>query len=245
MKSFLDQKVLRYNTAEFILTDPVQFPRRYTRKQDIEIVSFLVSHISWGKRTMILRDAERMLAKFGQSPYEYVMNDGYKNLGSDNIHRTFFEHDLKYFLGGFKNILSKHDTVEDFLKAENAKSAWDVASLLLSEMLSANNGLTNKYCLPTSPENSAIKRINMALRWLVRDDGIVDIGIWKIFTPAELFIPLDVHVANVSRDLGLLTRKSNDRKAVEELTCKLRQFCPHDPVKYDFALFGTGIGNDK
>jgi uncharacterized protein (TIGR02757 family) len=241
LKQLLDEKVELYNTPDFIKSDPVQFPRRYTKKQDIEIVAFLVAHISWGKRVMILRNAEKMLSIMGDSPYNYVVNQEYQKLGSSNIHRTFFEHDLKYFLGGFAKILNKHNSIEDFLKAHKTENAWEIARLFLNEMISANSGVANRYCLPTSPENSALKRINMALRWLVRNDGIVDMGVWDVLKPAQLYIPLDVHVANVSRELGLLKRSSNDRKAVEELTVALRQFCPEDPVKYDFALFGTGV----
>ncbi|MDR1740209.1 MAG: TIGR02757 family protein [Bacteroidales bacterium] len=280
LEIFLDENVHKYNTPAFIENDPVQFPRRYTKKQDIEIVAFLVAHISWGKRAMILRDAERMLSIMGDSPYNYVMDGKYEKLGNKNVHRTFFEHDMKYFLGGFAKILKEHNSIEDFLNSatvsesfknpkvkahergmrertevrdrmmsevqrrdlENLElSPWEIARLFLNEMITANNGAANKYCLPTNPENSALKRINMALRWLVRNDGIVDMGIWNVLKPAQLYIPLDVHVANVSRELGLLKRSSNDRKAVEELTGVLREFCPDDPVKYDFALFGAGI----
>ncbi|MDR0618912.1 MAG: TIGR02757 family protein [Bacteroidales bacterium] len=241
IKQLLDENVQRYNTPAFIKDDPVQFPRRYSVKQDIEIVSFIVAHISWGKRVMILRNAEKMLALMGSSPYEYVINGRYRRLGTANIHRTFFQNDLKYFLAGFERILQKHASLEDFLAVNNAANAWDTARLFLDEMLKANGGLSNRYCLPVNPENSALKRINMALRWLVRNDGIVDMGIWHILKQSELYIPLDVHAARTARSLGLLKRRSNDRKAVEELTCALRQFCPEDPVKYDFALFGVGV----
>ncbi len=100
-------------------------------------------------------------------------------------------------------------------------------------------------CLPLGLDKSALKRFNMALRWLVRDDGIVDMGVWKALKPSQLFIPLDVHVGNVSRGLGLLDRKQNDRRAVEELTATLRTLRPADPVVYDFALFGIGIDSKK
>jgi uncharacterized protein (TIGR02757 family) len=241
VKQLLDESVKRYNTPAFIKDDPVQFPHRYDAKQDIEIVSFTVAHISWGRRAMILRDAERMSALMGNSPYEYVTGGRYRQLGSANIHRTFFQNDLKYFLAGFERILRKYASLEDFLIANNATNAWDIARLFLNEMINANDGLPNKYCLPVNPENSALKRINMALRWLVRNDGIVDLGIWHILKQSELYIPLDVHAARTARSLGLLKRRSNDRKAVEELTYALRQFCPEDPVKYDFALFGVGV----
>jgi uncharacterized protein (TIGR02757 family) len=107
-------------------------------------------------------------------------------------------------------------------------------------MAVANGGRYSKHIAnPGGGTPSACKRINLALRWLVRE-GPVDTGLWKSIKPAALYIPLDVHVARTARKLGLLTRKSNDRKAVVELTEKLREFCKEDPVKYDFVLFGIG-----
>ncbi|MDR0547674.1 MAG: TIGR02757 family protein [Dysgonamonadaceae bacterium] len=245
MKNFLDEQVQRINTPSFIETDPVQFPRRYERLQDIEIVSFAVSAITWGKREMILRNADRMLAKMGDSPYDFVMNEDFRALGKANIHRTFFEPDLIYLLRGFHKIFSENGSVEVFLQKQNAQNAWDIARLLQTEMASANNGKTNSKCLPANFEKSALKRLNLALRWLVRNDGIVDLGVWNILKPSQLYIPLDVHVGNIARQLGILQRKQNDRQAVEELTAVLRAFCPNDPVKYDYALFGIGIGERK
>ncbi|MDR0810657.1 MAG: TIGR02757 family protein [Paludibacter sp.] len=244
MKNFLDEQVHLINTKEFITADPVQFPHRYSKLQDIEIVSFTVATIAWGRREMILRDAERMLAQMGESPYEYVINEDYENLGTKNIHRTFFEYDLAYLLRGFHRIYAENQSVEEFLKKCEVHDAWQIAETLQREMQAANGGATNaRNCISVHFEKSALKRLNMALRWLVRNDGIVDLGVWKVLKPSELYIPLDVHVGNVARELGLLRRTANDRKAVEELTKILREFCPDDPVKYDFALFGTGVNS--
>jgi uncharacterized protein (TIGR02757 family) len=246
MKDFLDEQIRLTNTKAFIETDPVQFPHRYGRLQDIEIVSFIVSSITWGKREMILKSADRMLAKMGDSPYDFVMSESYLALGENNIHRTFFEPDLTYMLRGFRKIYTENESVEKFLEKKQIKNAWQIAAALQTEMQEANGGVTNaRNCFPLRHEQSALKRLNMALRWLVRNDGIVDLGIWKILNPSQLYIPLDVHVANISRELGLLQRKNNDRRAVEELTNILRSFSPEDPVKYDFALFGIGIEERK
>ena len=245
MKNFLDEQVQLINTPSFIESDPVQFPRRYKRLQDIEIVSFVVSAITWGKREMILRNADRMLAKMGDSPYDFVMNEDYHVFGKENIHRTFFEPDLAYMLHGFRKIFSENDSIESFLQKQQAHDAWAIACALQTEITVANGGKQNAKCLPLRFEKSALKRLNLALRWLVRNDGIVDLGVWKILKPSQLHIPLEVHVANVARELGILQRKSNDRRAVEELTAVLRTFCSEDPVKYDFALFGIGIGERK
>ncbi|MDR1371524.1 MAG: TIGR02757 family protein [Dysgonamonadaceae bacterium] len=245
VKDFLDEQVIRFNTQSFIKNDPVQFPRRYSKLQDIEITAFVVATISWGKRSVILRNAEKLLVMWGDSPYDFIMNEDYRALGRANIHRTFFEHDLAYMLRGFRQIFIKYGSIENMLKANEIElsiaPAWDFAGVLSAEMQQANDGQNNSKCYPSNYKHSALKRINMALRWLVRDDGIVDLGIWKSINPSQLYIPLDVHAGNIARELGLLRRNSNDRHAVEELTSVLRQFCPEDPIKYDFALFGTGV----
>lgn len=242
LKSFLDEQVFRINTSAFIENDPVQFPRRYSRLQDIEIAAFLTATVAWGNRKMILRDADRMLSKMGDSPYDFVMNEGYKTLGRANVHRTFFEQDLAYMLRGYRSILLRFDSIQRFLESKtDINTPWDITSALRSEIMKANDNNLSSKCFPSNFEKSALKRINLALRWLVRNDGIVDLGVWDFLKPDKLYIPLDVHVGNTARELGLLERTINDRKAVEQLTAKLMEFCPEDPVKYDFALFGIGI----
>ena len=233
----------------FIVLDPVQFPRRYSKREDVEIAAFLAATIAWGRRDLILRSAEKMFAIMGDSPLNFVQTGDYKKLKNKNIHRTFFESDLKYFCHGFKHCYAKYGSLEKLFTAELAASGSRVASdkpcvwaginLFRQEMAKANKGL---YCRHISNpgelegNGSACKRLNLALRWLVRK-GPVDLGLWKNIKPSKLYIPLDVHVARNARRLGLLQRKSNDKKAVIELTEKLREFCPQDPVKYDFALF--------
>jgi uncharacterized protein (TIGR02757 family) len=242
INAYLDAQALRINTPAFIASDPVQFPRRYTRLQDVEIAAFTVATIAWGKRSIILNSAERMLAKMGSSPYDFVMNRGYRSLGEANVHRTFFEHDLAYMLRGFELLYTRHASLDSYLKAALPQGCdgapWRVAAALQAAMSEANSGATNSRCLPSNLHTTALKRINLALRWLVRNDGIVDMGVWSCLNPAQLYIPLDLHVGNTARALGILHRKSNDRKAVEELTAILRGYCLSDPVRYDFALFG-------
>ena len=186
-----------------------------------------------------------MLSKMGKSPFDFVMNEGYKTLGTANIHRTFFEQDLTYMLRGYRSILLHFDSIKTFLESKSElHTVWDIAKTLHSEIKKANENNHNAKCFPSNLEKSALKRINLALRWLVRNDGIVDLGVWTFLKPSQLYIPLDVHVGNTARELGLLQRITNDRKAVEQLTAKLREFCPEDPVKYDFALFGAGINKN-
>lgn len=241
----LDSEAARYNTPEFIAADPVQFPRRFADKRDVEIASLLVSTIAWGNRTMICRSAERMLALMDQQPYNYVMDRGYDDLPDGNIHRTFFNRNFRHYLRGLHSIYARYGSLEDFARAVGAPSsgapAWTMAEAINARLREANGGVDDPRCLPCSLDKSALKRFNMALRWLVRDDGIVDMGVWTALRPSQLYIPLDVHVGNVSRSLGLLSRKANDRRAVEDLTATLRLLRPDDPVYYDFALFGIGV----
>ncbi|MDE6018441.1 MAG: TIGR02757 family protein [Muribaculaceae bacterium] len=246
MKEFLDQQAALINCPEFISDDPVQFPRRFDRLQDIEIVSLLAAHIAWGKRSMICRDAERLLALMGHDPYNYIMDEGYLDLDpSMNIHRTFFARDLQHLLAGLREIYRRYGSLDAFSAAvgtsDDQAPAWKLVGEMQKIVTDANGGVVAKRGLPNNLKQTALKRVNMALRWLVRDDGIVDMGVWKSIPKSKLFIPLDIHVGNTARDLGLLNRKQDDRKAVEELTDVLRKFRPEDPAYYDYALFGIGV----
>lgn len=242
----LEEETSRINSIDFIEADPVQFPRRFSDIRDIEIVAFLSAMIAWGNRKMICRDAERLLEIMNHEPYLYMKSGEFENLDDDrNIHRTFFARHLKYFLRGIREIYAKYPSIDalgdSICLKDDPAPAWRLVQELQNYMGEANGGEKCSQCFPTNLKTTALKRINMALRWLVRDDGIVDMGVWKSIPKSKLFIPLDIHVGNVSRSLGLLTRKSNDRKSVEELTAFLRRLDPDDPVKYDFALFGIGI----
>ena len=256
LKGYLDSLVEKNNTEDFIKDDPVQFPHRYTDIHDIEIVSFLVATIAWGNRKMILNNANKMLEIMGKSPYDYVMSGGYEKLDDAKcVHRTFFNRDFKYYCKGLRLIytqlfscsvsqLVSYSLEDVFLNNEH--DVWRGIENFRDLMAEANGGTSKHISNPSCCEpkkGSACKRLHMALRWLVRDDGIVDLGIWKRLSPKDLMIPLDVHVARVSRDLGLIDRKSNDRTTVEMLTSKLREFDKKDPVKYDFALFGVELMN--
>lgn len=245
----LNEEASRFNCPDFIESDPVQFPRLFSDKRDIEIAALLASTIAWGNRTMICRNANKMFGLMDWQPYKYIIEKGFEELPpNDNIHRTFFNRNLTHYLRGLHKIYVEHGSLEDFAYQQRIFDSqfpsWELATAINRELYFAN-GCTDSRCLPLNLDNSALKRFNMALRWLVRDDGIVDLGIWKVISPSQLFIPLDVHVANVSRQLGLLQRASNDRKAVEELTGVLRTIDAHDPVRFDFALFSIGIEAKK
>lgn len=247
---FLDMEAERINKPDFIEKDPVQFPRRFEKLQDIEIAGLLSAIIAWGNRKMICRDAERMLSLMDNEPYLYVMDEGYEDLDpAMNLHRTFFARHFQYFLRGMREIFKRYGSLDGFSKAVGAGTssapAWKLVEEMQKIMCEMNGGETCSQCLPVNLDNTALKRINMALRWFVRDDGIVDMGVWKSIPKSKLFIPLDVHVGNVSRELGLLTRKANDRKSVELLTDSLRTIRPDDPCFYDYALFGIGVFKNK
>ena len=244
LKQKLDYWYEKICKADFIAGDPVQFPGRFSKRKDIEIAAFLSATIAWGRRDLILRSAEKMFAIMESSPFAFVSSGEYKKLKNKNIHRTFFENDLKYFCRGFEHCYAKYDNLEKLFSS--APDIWEGIALFREEMAMANNKKYSKHISnpgAADKNGSACKRLNLALRWLVRK-GPVDLGLWKSLKPASLFIPLDVHVARTARKLKLLQRNSNDKKAVIELTERLRSLCPEDPVKYDFSLFGMSAMND-
>lgn len=248
LKELLDSEAVRINSPEFIDADPVQFPRRFSDIRDIEIVALLCATIAWGNRTMICRDCEKLLEMMNGEPYRFISDGAFEELDPDrNIHRTFFVRDLQWWGRGLRDIYRRHPSLDAFAAskgvAEHEDAPWKLVEEMLDVFGEANTGKFSSGSLSRNLKQSALKRINMALRWLVRRDGIVDLGVWRSISPAQLYIPLDVHVGNVSRELGLLGRRSNDRKAVEQLTSRLREWRPDDPVFYDYALFGIGVSN--
>lgn len=245
IKELLLTEAARINNPDFIADDPIQFPRRFEDLRDIEIAAFLSAIIAWGKRTMICRDADRMMALMDHQPYRYVMERGYEDLDPDlNIHRTFFARHFQYFLRGMRKIYENYGSLDAFASAADAgrseAPAWTLVERMQRVMCDENDGAFCPQCLPSNLRTTALKRVNMALRWLVRDDGIVDLGVWSSIPKEKLFIPLDVHVGNTARNLGLLTRRSNDRRSVEIITEAAREISPADPAILDFALFGIG-----
>lgn len=245
--AYLESEAARVHVPDFVLADPVQFPRRFSDLRDIEVTAILASHLAWGNRKMICRDIERLLSFTDNQPAAWIAEGAYEEIPDDqNIHRTFFGRNLKHFCRGLRRIISRHGSLDAFCAASGAPDsefpAWTLAEAINTELAAANDGRTDSRCLPLSLESTALKRLNMALRWLVRrDEGVVDLGVWNSLSPSRLFIPLDVHVGNTSRALGLLTRKANDRLAAIILTDALRTLRPDDPTYFDFALFGSPV----
>ena len=237
MKELLDNLVKKYETKNFILSDPIKFPHRYKTKEDIEISAFISSLFAFGKREMFIKKLEYIFSLFN-SPFELIENYKKNNL-DDFVYRFIKAPDLIELLRLLNKlyILDKSSLEELFCEKENR--FLRAIDYFYKNSICANN---KGFCfLFAHPKNkSALKRINMFLRWMVRN-GEVDLGIWKNIKKDELLIPLDTHVAAISREFNLLKRKQNDFRAVTELTEKLKSFDEKDPIKYDFALFGLGI----
>ncbi|MHC5201612.1 TIGR02757 family protein [Myroides sp. LJL119] len=242
LKEFLDQKVILYNNPSFIEDDPISIPHGYSLKQDIEISGFLSATIAWGNRKMIIKNAQRMMQIMGNSPYDFVMSHNQKHLDdlTGFVHRTFQDVDLKTFIVSLKNIYQNKQGLENIFNQYPLDLQKGISEFKKVFFEIEHETRTLKHI--SDPLNkSAAKRINMFLRWMVRQDNNgVDFGIWKSISPSQLSCPLDVHSGNVARKLGILKRKQNDSKALLELDLALREMDPVDPVKYDFALFGLG-----
>lgn len=245
LKDFLDEKVLQYNTLDFIESDPVQIPHLFTLKEDIEIAGFLSATIAWGNRKMIIKNSHRMMDLMGNSPYDFVMSHSENNLEQleSFVHRTFNGQDFIGFIQSLQNIYKNHDGLEAvFAKNQEEISMQKSISEFKKIFFEIPHLSRTQKHISDPLNNSAAKRINMYLRWMCRQDNNgVDLGIWKSIAPSKLSCPLDVHSGNVARKLGLLLRKQNDGKALLELDTKLRELDATDPVQYDFALFGLGV----
>jgi uncharacterized protein (TIGR02757 family) len=249
LKSFLDEKVVQYNTLDFIESDPVQIPHLFSQKEDIEIAGFLSATIAWGNRKMIIKNSHKMMDLMGNAPYDFVMTHTENDLErlETFVHRTFNGQDFASFIRSLQHIYKNHNGLEAVFSANQSRSVGIVSmQKSIHEFKKTFFEIPHQYRtqkhISDPLNNSAAKRINMYLRWMVRQDTKgVDLGIWKSISPASLSCPLDVHSGNVARKLGLLTRKQNDAKALAELDLRLREFDPIDPVKYDFALFGLGV----
>ncbi|MEG9326744.1 TIGR02757 family protein [Salinimicrobium catena] len=245
LKEFLDFKVEQYNTPDFISSDPVQIPHQFTRNEDIEISGFLTATISWGNRKSILKNAHSLMQLLENSPYDFVLNHSETELESLSsfVHRTFNGTDLTYFIRSLRNIYQQHNGLEGIFTDHSDETGLQPAIHQFKKIFFElpHEVRTEKH-VSDPLKNSAAKRINMFLRWMVRNDnGNVDFGIWKDISSSQLSCPLDVHSGNVARKLGLLKRKQNDAKALTELDTSLRKLDPNDPVKYDYALFGLGV----
>lgn len=245
LKEFLDEKVIQYNNLTFIESDPIQIPHQFSLKEDIEIAGFLTATISWGNRKMIIKNAKKMMDLLGNSPYDFILNHKAHHLEKMEgfVHRTFNSTDLIYFIKALKHIYTTKNGLETLFTTHASNGSLQPAIHLFKQVFFEIEHPQRTMKHISDPlKGSAAKRINMFLRWMVRNDTTgVDFGLWKNISPSILSCPLDVHSGNVARKLGLLTRKQNDAKVLAELDKNLRWLDKNDPVKYDFALFGLGV----
>jgi uncharacterized protein (TIGR02757 family) len=239
LREYLDFKAEQYNTRDFIETDPIQLPHQFTKKEDIEIVSYLVSTIAWGQRKSIINNGKRLIEIMGNDPHEFILN--YTPQKLDFVHRTFNAVDLDFFFRSLRNIYENGGLEQAFSEHPEIEGIKGRIVNFRELFLETEHEKRSEKHISNPIKGSAAKRINMFLRWMVRDDKQgVDFGIWKSIPTSELYLPLDVHTSTHARNLGLLKRKQDDWKALEELMSNLRKFDAVDPVKYDFALFGIG-----
>lgn len=245
LKDFLDEKVIIFNRPSFIETDPILIPKKFSVKENVEIAGFLTATIAWGNRTSIIKNATKLMLLMDNQPYDFVKNSSSLEIKRLNrfVHRTFNGEDCMYFIYSLKNICNNYGGLQavfekGFQKEKTIQSALEYFYSVFFE----NEGERTRKHISNVAKGSSGKRLNMFLRWMVRNNNNgVDFGIWQGIPASSLMLPLDVHTGNVSRKLGILKRKSNDWKAVEEVTRTLRIFDPTDPIKYDFALFGLGV----
>lgn len=242
LKEFLDLKVQEYNTPKFIDADPIQIPHRYSKKEDIEIMGFIMATIAWGNRKSILTNGEKLIKLMGNDPHEFILN--YKTPKSELIpfvHRTFNSIDLDFFFRALNQVY-QNGTLEDLFQSHPEIEGVKGRIVRFREnFLAVEHEKRSEKHISNPLKGASAKRLNMYLRWMVRNDNCgVDFGIWKNIPTSELHLPLDVHTGNIARKLGMMQRTQNDWTALAEVQSVLCKFDPVDPVKYDFALFGLG-----
>ncbi len=248
IKTQLDKYAEEYETKDFINDDPVQFVHRFKNKRDKEIAGFIASMFAYGKREVFIQKLNHIFELMNEKPLNYIYNFDYKNNNiKDCDYRFSKDCDLLQILKILNTLYKEKETLETLFKYsyEQKHDVWQMFQGVVDYFYARVDMPVTKgfyHLLPNPEKKSALKRMNMMLRWFVRKSA-VDTGIWDFVPKSELLIPLDTHVAKISRKLGLLTRKDNGYESVIELTNKLKQFDPNDPVKYDFALFGYGVNN--
>ena len=244
----LDFLVYKYNRPSFIADDPICVPHQFSQFQDIEIAGFLVATLAWGQRRTIIRNGRDLMQRMDNAPHDFILNhqESDRSVFNDFVHRTFQPIDCLYFIDFLQRYYREHQSLETGFTRFIDKDSGHVGPALrgfheLFFQASYSPARTRKH-VATPVRKSTCKRLNMFLRWMVRnDDRGVDFGIWKEIGTDQLLIPLDVHVERIARRLGLLQRRQRDWQAVLELTQVLKELDPLDPVKYDFALFGLGV----
>lgn len=247
LSDFLHAKYKQYNDIHFIEDDPIKIPHSFVQVQDIEIAGLFASILAWGNRKTIIKNATLLMELMGNEPYNFIetFTEEHYSVFNNFKHRTFNHEDVITFILALQNIYKNYNTLgelfQDLFKEYN--ELGEVLSKFKQIFFQSPYANRSTKHLPDPLKGSAAKRMCMYLRWMTRKDANgVDFGIWHKYIPTnKLKLPLDVHTGNVGRALGLLTRKQNDWKAVEEITRNLKKYDANDPVKFDFALFGVGV----
>lgn len=247
LKALLDEKAALYNQPAFVEKDPVCIPHQFTRRQDIEIAGLFAAVLAWGNRTTIINSCNRIIRLMDNAPYDFIT--GHKETELTRFfhfaHRTFNTTDLLYFIHWLRYHYERHSSLEDAFtggKAYNEENVKEALIYFHNYFFSIEHPERTIKHIATPMRNSACKRLNMYLRWMVRHDNKgVDFGLWKKIKPAQLVCPLDVHVARVAHRLRLLDNDKSDWKNAERLTAILKTMNPADPAVYDYALFGLGM----
>ena len=245
LKDLLDEKAYQYNQSTFIETDPIQVLKQFSQKENIEIAGFLTATIAWGQRKTIIKNAFQLMELMDNNPYEFLMNTDMSEWQHFQYfkHRTFNGTDCIFFLSSLKNIYENHDGLEQVFTSgfQKDKTVASALRYFRQVFFEVEHEKRSQKHISNIDKGASAKRLNMFLRWMVRSDSRgVDFGLWKDIPMSDLLLPLDIHTGRQARQLGLLTRKQDDWKAVLEVTDNLRHFDQKDPVKYDFALFGMG-----
>ncbi len=246
LRELLDGLCDRFNCEAFVAEDPVAIPHRYTRTVDREVAGFLAATIAWGSRPVIVRNGLRLMRRMDDAPADFVRGASERELAQLDgfVHRTFQTCDLKDFVSALRRMMAQWGSLGAFFEERYALTG-DMRRVLAdfrSEFFRAPHQVRCEKHISDIQRGAACKRLNMFLRWMVRRDGRgVDFGLWRRIPMSALYLPLDVHSGRVARGLGLLTRTAADWRAVEQVTARLREFDPEDPVRYDYALFGAGM----
>lgn len=245
-KELLDKQVEKYNRVSFIEKDPISIPHAFKKQQDIEIAGLFAALFAWGNRTTIINKSRELMQLMEYAPYNFIIN--HREVALKKLlhfrHRTFNATDLLYFIEFLQQHYSEYESLEEAFFPHGIHTVEEGLNHFRRKFISGINfpERTGKH-VSSPAKNSSCKRLNMFLRWMVRKDSKgVDFGIWKKINPSELIIPLDVHVFRVATELKLIKEKKPDWNAALKLTSILKTFDPEDPVKYDFALFGMGVG---
>ena len=238
----------KYNREEFIEADPISIPHSFTDNRDREIAGFFAATIAWGNRKAIVRSARRMMECMDFAPYDFITNATDADIEPlrSYVYRTFNGDDFVDFVRAAQSVCRRYGTFGELFESSFERHG-DMAAVLSHvrrEFFATEHNYRCEKHFSSIDKGAACKRLNMYLRWFVRRDNRgVDFGSWNRIPMSALYLPLDVHSGNVSRELGLLSRRQNDWKATVEVTKTLRKFSADDPVRYDFALFGAGVNS--